>query len=48
MSDLLSLGDRMCNKQLSDDQMAEILDELRISKMAEISKLSILFLPEKL
>ncbi len=32
-SDLLSLGDRMCNKQLSDDQMAEILEDLRISKM---------------
>ncbi|MFL2982094.1 MAG: DNA-directed RNA polymerase [Candidatus Poseidoniaceae archaeon] len=32
-SDLLSLGDRMCNKQLSDDQMTELLDELKISKM---------------
>lgn len=33
MSDLLSLGSRMCNKQLSDVQMAELLDELKISKM---------------
>ena len=32
-SDLLRLGNRMWDKQLSDGQMAELLDELRISKM---------------
>ena len=33
MSGLLSLGNRMRNKQLSDDQMSELLDDLKISKM---------------
>ena len=32
-SDLLNLGNRMWNKQLSDGQMAELLNELKVSKM---------------
>ena len=34
MSDLLNLGNRICDKQLSEDQMAELLDELRDFKDA--------------